>query len=132
MPVKENLDSFILKEIDKKTFNFLREMEFNRLLSSVISEYGETEFDNLKKEDIKTKDTSIFNKNYILIENINEIDQWLDQAENNGELSIDTETSSIDPNQADLLGISLLLRSDMLVISPWAIQIQLIWIKIKF
>ena len=108
VPVKENLDSFILKEIDKKKlFNFLREMEFNRLLSSVISEYGEIEFDNLKKEDIKTKDTSISNKNYILIENINEIDQWLDQAENNGELSIDTETSSIDPNQADLLGISI-------------------------
>ena len=108
VPVKENLDSFILKEIDKKKlFNFLREMEFNRLLSSVISEYGEIEFDNSKKEDIKTKDTSISNKNYILIENINEIDQWLDQAENNGELSIDTETSSIDPNQADLLGISI-------------------------
>ena len=82
-------------------------MEFNRLLSSVISEYGEIEFDNSKKEDIKIKDTSISNKNYILIENINEIDQWLEQAENNGELSIDTETSSIDPNQADLLGISI-------------------------
>ena len=108
MPVKENLDSFILKEIDKKKlFNFLREMEFNRLLSSVISEYGEIEFDNSKKEDIKIKDTSISNKNYILIENISEIDQWLEQAENNGELSIDTETSSIDPNQADLLGISI-------------------------
>ncbi len=108
VPVKENLDSFILKEIDKKKlFNFLREMEFNRLLSSVISQYGEIEFDNSKKEDIKIKDTSISNKNYILIENINEIDQWLDQAENNGELSIDTETSSIDPNQADLLGISI-------------------------
>ena len=108
VPVKENLDSFILKEIDKKKlFNFLREMEFNRLLSSVISEYGEIEFDNSKKEDIKIKDTSISNKNYILIENISEIDQWLEQAENNGELSIDTETSSIDPNQADLLGISI-------------------------
>ena len=108
VPVKENLDSFILKEIDKKKlFNFLREMEFNRLLSSVISQYGEIEFDNSKKEDIKIKDTSISNKNYILIENISEIDQWLEQAENNGELSIDTETSSIDPNQADLLGISI-------------------------
>ena len=108
VPVKENLDSFILKEIDKKKlFNFLREMEFNRLLSSVISEYGEIEFDNSKKEDIKIKGTSISNKNYILIENISEIDKWLEQAENNGELSIDTETSSIDPNQADLLGISI-------------------------
>ena len=38
VPVKEKLDSFILKEIDKeKLYNFLREMEFNRLLSSAIS-----------------------------------------------------------------------------------------------
>ena len=44
VPVKENLDSFILKEIDKKKlFNFLREMEFNRLLSQAINFYGEPE-----------------------------------------------------------------------------------------
>ena len=45
VPVKERLENFILKEVDKdKLFNFLREMEFNRLLSSVISAYGEIDF----------------------------------------------------------------------------------------
>ena len=34
--------SFILKDVNKETlFNFLREMEFNRLLSQAISFYGE-------------------------------------------------------------------------------------------
>jgi len=34
VPVKEKLNEFILKEIDKdKLYNYLREMEFNRLLS---------------------------------------------------------------------------------------------------
>ena len=47
VPVKDNLDDFILKNIDKdKLFNFLREMEFNRLLSSVISLYGEPNISN--------------------------------------------------------------------------------------
>ena len=38
MPVKNKIDEFKLKEIEKdKLYDFLREMEFNRLLSSVIS-----------------------------------------------------------------------------------------------
>ena len=49
VPVKDNLEDFILKNIDKdKLFNFLREMEFNRLLSSVISTYGEPNYSNEK------------------------------------------------------------------------------------
>ena len=46
VPVKDNLEDFILKDVDKdKLYSFLREMEFNRLLSSAISTYGETDFD---------------------------------------------------------------------------------------
>ena len=42
VPVKNNIKEFKLKEINReKLYNFLREMEFNRLLSSVISAYGE-------------------------------------------------------------------------------------------
>ena len=39
VPVKQKLETFNIKKINKeKLFNFLREMEFNRLLSQVISE----------------------------------------------------------------------------------------------
>ena len=42
VPVKQKLETFNIKKINKeKLFNFLREMEFNRLLSQVISDYGE-------------------------------------------------------------------------------------------
>ena len=45
VPIKNRLEEFELKNIDKnKLYSFLREMEFNRLLSSVISEYGEPDF----------------------------------------------------------------------------------------
>ena len=42
VPVKDELSSFILKDINKENlYNFLREMEFNRLLSQAISFYGD-------------------------------------------------------------------------------------------
>ena len=45
VPVKDNLEDFNLKNINKdKLYSFLREMEFNRLLSSAISTYGEIGF----------------------------------------------------------------------------------------
>ena len=41
VPVKNKIEEFILKNVDKdKLYSFLREMEFNRLLSSAISKYG--------------------------------------------------------------------------------------------
>jgi DNA polymerase-1 len=45
-PVERKTEEFQLKEIDKdKLYKFLREMEFNRLLSSVTSAYGEPELE---------------------------------------------------------------------------------------
>jgi len=108
-PVDKDLSEFRLKEIDKdKLYKFLREMEFNRLLSSAISKYGEPILEGVKnKDDKKETNNLISKKDYILINDIKEIDIWIKEAEKVGELSIDTETSSLDPHQADLIGISL-------------------------
>jgi len=108
-PVERKIEEFQLKEIDKdKLYKFLREMEFNRLLSSVISTYGEPELEENKIETIpKEKQKKIDKKNYHLITNEKEIDNWINEAEEAGELAIDTETSSLDAHQADLIGISL-------------------------
>jgi DNA polymerase-1 len=108
-PVDRELSEFKLKEIDKdKLYEFLREMEFNRLLSSVISAYGEPNLipKNEKKENIKGAEP-INDKNYHLIQNLNEIDEWINEAEEIGEIAVDTETDSLDPHQANLVGISL-------------------------
>ena len=108
-PIDRNLDEFKLKEIDKdKLYKFLREMEFNRLLSSAISIYGEPDFLAIKDQnEIKEKKKSINKKEYYLINNIDEIDSWIKDAEEVGEVAVDTETSSLDPHQANLIGISL-------------------------
>ncbi len=109
-PVERELNEFKLKDVDKeKLYEFLREMEFNRLLSSAISAYGEPKikksFD--EKEEKKENLRPINNKNYLLIKDVNEIDAWIDEAEEGGEIAVDTETDSLNPHQANLVGISL-------------------------
>ena len=108
-PVNIDLKDFKLKEIDKdKLYQFLREMEFNRLLSSAISVYGEPNLESItndKKSDKKQK--TIDKKEYHLITDLKQLDKWIKEAEEFGEVAVDTETSSLDPHQADLVGISL-------------------------
>ncbi len=108
-PIKIAPNEFQLKDIDKdKLYKFLREMEFNRLLSSAISAYGEPNLSSFKKE-IKIEDNQIKidRSKYYLINNLDEIDEWIKEAEQNGEVAVDTETSSLDPHNTDLIGISL-------------------------
>ena len=108
-PIKIAPNEFQLKDIDKdKLYKFLREMEFNRLLSSAISAYGEPNLSSFKKE-IKIEDNQIKidRSKYYLINNLDEIDEWIKEAEQNGEVAVDTETSSLDPHNTDLIGLSL-------------------------
>ena len=109
VPIKNKIEEFKFKIIDKdKLYKFLREMEFNRLLSSVISSHGEPDISkNNKNSNILEKKLSISSKNYHLIKNEDEIDGWLKEAEETGEIAIDTETTSLDPHMAGLVGISL-------------------------
>ena len=65
-PVENKIEEFKLNEINKdKLYKFLREMEFNRLLSSAISTYGEPALKTNNEEiSLKTKQQSISKKNY--------------------------------------------------------------------
>jgi len=108
-PIDRDLTEFKLKEIDKdKLYKFLREMEFNRLLSSAISAYGEPILENINTSPKpKEAQETIIKKDYHLISDLKEIDDWIKEAEDLGEVTIDTETSSLNPHLADLIGVSL-------------------------
>ena len=109
VPVKVKLDDFIIKNIDKdKLYEFLREMEFNRLLSSVISQYGEPKLKEKDTPSLKGEEIlNIDRTKYKLLNKLEDIDNWIKDAEEKGELCIDTETTSLDPHLAELVGISL-------------------------
>ena len=110
------INDFQLKEIDKdKLYKFLREMEFNRLLSSAISAYGEPNLSGVDGQPkIDKKEIAIDRKKYSLIKNSSEIDNWIKEAEEIGEVAVDTETNSLDPHQAELVGISLSTKIEKL------------------
>ena len=104
VPIKEKLENFKLKEINKqKLYDFLREMEFNRLLSQVISQYGEP----IEKNIVKKKLPKFDLKKYKTILKIDELENWIKKIDEKGIVAVDTETDSLNPHKANLVGISL-------------------------
>ena len=109
VPVKEKPEDFIMKNVDReKLFEFLREMEFNRLLSQAISFYGETQTSDLNKSSqIKKKtEKSINTKSYECILDESNLKKWIKILEEKSVIAVDTETSSLNPLETDLVGIS--------------------------
>ncbi|MDC6482109.1 DNA polymerase I [Pelagibacteraceae bacterium] len=109
VPVKETPQSFIMKPVDKnKLFDFLREMEFNRLLSQAISFYGEsqTSSSNQSIQNKKKSDNKVNVKNYDCILDEKSLDKWIKILEEKTVIAVDTETSSLNPLEAELVGIS--------------------------
>ena len=104
--LNDDLSSFILKDLDKnKLYEFLREMEFNRLLSQVISYYGEPSKSNTAIIEDKSKIT--LKNNYKSITKINLFHEFIKKLNKQKVIAFDTETTSINPLQAELVGISL-------------------------
>ena len=107
VPVKDKIENFIIKEVNKdKLYNFLREMEFNRLLSQTINFYGEpnnkkTSF-NGKKNEYQSIDLS----KYVMIKSLKQLDEWISILKEKHIISVDTETTSLNPLEADLVGLS--------------------------
>ena len=107
VPVKDDLNSFTLKEVQKeKLYDFLREMEFNKLLSRAISFYGETENKKIQPSNPKMQSPIINVKGYESITSEKVLDKWIKILNEQSVIAVDTETSSLNPLNADLVGVS--------------------------
>jgi len=109
VPVKENPDDFIMRNVNReKLFEFLREMEFNRLLSQAISFYGESQTSNSNgsSQIIQKIEKKINTKNYECILDEKNLDKWIKILEEKTVIAVDTETSSLNPLETNLVGIS--------------------------
>ena len=107
VPVKDKLSSFLLKEVQKeKLYDFLRKMEFNKLLSRAISFYGETGKKKSELNTTKTQSSKINTKAYESIINEKSLDKWLKILNEQSVIAVDTETSSLNPLEANLIGVS--------------------------
>ena len=108
VPLKNDATDFVIKDIDKdKLYDFLREMEFNRLLSQAISFYGEPANKDFNKNDRVKKKNKINIKAYKTITKEKELNKLIKKLDEKSVIAVDTETSSLDPQEADLVGVSI-------------------------
>ena len=112
VPIKYSIDDFLLKPIDsKKILTFLKDMEFSRLYKKLENDYGL--FENISndkstvKNEISLEKNKPNKKNFSLIFDLKNLEKILNKADEKGVFAIDTETNSLDPMVADLVGISL-------------------------
>jgi len=111
--VKNDPGEFLIKDIDKdKLYQFLREMEFNRLLSQAISFYGEPNDKNSVTKIKSKKISKIDTKSYKSIVNEKELKVLITSLNEKSVISVDTETSSLNPQEAELIGISISYADD--------------------
>ena len=108
VPLKNDAADFIIKEINKdKLYDFLRDMEFNRLLSQAISFYGEPTKKDFKDKTLVKKNNKINTKTYKTISKEKQLDELIKKLDEKSVIAVDTETSSLNPQEADLVGISV-------------------------
>jgi len=108
VPLKNDAADFIIKEINKdKLYDFLRDMEFNRLLSQAISFYGESTKKDFKDKTLVKKNNKINTKTYKTISKEKQLDELIKKLDEKSVIAVDTETSSLNPQEADLVGISV-------------------------
>ncbi len=108
VPLRNDAADFIIKEINKdKLYDFLRDMEFNRLLSQAISFYGEPGSKDFNEKNPVKKNSKINTKTYKTIFKEKQLDELITKLNEKSVIAVDTETSSLNPQEADLVGISL-------------------------
>ena len=108
VPVKNDPNEFIIKDINRdKLYEFLREMEFNRLLSQAISFYGESKGGDFKSKNLSKKNSKINTKLYKSILKEKDLDELIKRLNEKTIIAVDTETTSLNPQEASLVGISI-------------------------
>ena len=108
VPLKNDAANFIIKDINKdKLYEFLRDMEFNRLLSQAISFYGESGSKDFSEKILVKKNNKINTNTYKTISKEKQLDELIKKLDEKSVIAVDTETSSLNPQEADLVGVSL-------------------------
>ncbi|MCU0822441.1 MAG: DNA polymerase I, partial [Spirochaetes bacterium] len=82
--------------------NYFDELEMNSIVKEIFGEGVKP----VKKEKAPVE------KNYIIIKKKDELKKALELVRKAGEMSVDTETTSLDPVEADLVGISFSIKEN--------------------
>ena len=128
VPVKEQPDEFLVREPDpKELIAFLKAMEFGTITRRVAAHFEIEDVEGIgasssvahvaePKVELPRADAPAENAAlrapvnhdaYVTVTAVKELDAWIARAYAKGLVCVDTETTSLDPMQAGLCGVSL-------------------------
>lgn len=131
VPIEIDFESYKLEPVDKPVLQeIFKELEFRTLAKSILGDEKQEIFqpdlfgssiksvEKPEKEIIKTEYQIATNnftntaKNYYLIDTDNKLKDLINKLKIEKEVAFDTETSALDPNIADLVGISFSVKNN--------------------
>jgi DNA polymerase-1 len=110
VPVPRDLEDLRVKKPDPaKLLAFLKTQAFKSLIATVESRWGKAT--GLEEPSAPAKATTKKGKEakYELVQDSDTLKRWVEDATRAGVVAVDTETTSLDPLRADLVGVSLAL-----------------------
>ncbi len=128
VPLPLNVNDLVLEQPDSNSlYNFLKEQEFSNLISrfekrGLINRQNIADSNPLesKTSEIVAKKVNAVEKNYYTIQSIDELKSWLERAKYLHTVAFDTETTSLHPSTAELVGFSLALQPGLACYVPLA------------
>lgn len=94
-----------------KLFSFLKKQGFRSVLTRMEKQFGASSNDDAPADTPTTADDSAISDDtaasYELVQDEKALQKWIDRAIEAGLVAIDTETTSLTPAKAELVGISL-------------------------
>ncbi len=117
VPLDQRVSEFIVQKPDPETLlNFLQEQGFKSLVASVSAKLGVSAEDTLSA----TTGTKAKPPEYELIQSEGALRAWIVDGYREGLIAVDTETTGLDPLQAELVGISLAVHEGKACYIPLA------------
>jgi DNA polymerase-1 len=106
VPVPRDLEELRVKKPDPaKLLAFLKTQAFKSLIATVESRWGRAPAEPAAPAaPAKAKEST-----YELVQDAAALKRWVEAADRAGVVAVDTETTSLDPIRADLVGVSLAL-----------------------
>jgi DNA polymerase-1 len=104
VPVEVSLDAFAKQEPEPEALlGFLRENGFRSLLARYEHQFGVT----AEVPVAAAASAPAAAEGYVLVQDADALQAWVDEATGAGRVAVDTETTSLDAAAAELVGVSL-------------------------
>ncbi|OSQ40460.1 DNA polymerase I [Thalassospira mesophila] len=112
VPVTHPVDDFDLLEPDPDVLlAFIATHGFKSLAAKVKAKYsGTVDANGLTEAGTGVNDVSVTKAQYELVQDEERLKHWIAQADYEGTLAVDTETTSLNAHQAKLVGISISIK----------------------